>query len=52
VSMGLAAWHADTEEGLRRALRESDSVAGPALIAAKIDGRAYEPVIRALRADG
>jgi acetolactate synthase-1/2/3 large subunit len=46
---GVLSRQVTTEEGLRHALHDTAAHPGPVLIAAQIDPRTYEPMIRALR---
>ena len=48
-AFGVTSRHAATEDELRAHLRETADLAGPVLIAAKVNARAYEETIRVLR---
>jgi acetolactate synthase-1/2/3 large subunit len=49
AGLGVPAWCVDSEESLRACLRETSEHPGPVLVAAKVDARAYEAMIHALR---
>lgn len=51
AGMGVPGWRAESEESLRRCLRETASLPGPALIDARISAGGYPEMMRVLRGD-